>query len=158
MILKGVIDTDIVNYKKISMVLEFPICKNFKCDYECGKQVCQNSALATAPNIEVDPIDLISRYENNFMTEAICLQGLEPCDTWADLYTFVLLFRSISDDDIVIYTGYTKCEIADKIKQLEEFPNIIVKFGRYVPGQQSHYDEVLGVELASDNQYAERIS
>ena len=158
MILKGVIDTDIVNYKKISMVLEFPICKNFKCDHECGKQVCQNSALATAPNIEVDPIDLISRYENNFMTEAICLQGLEPLDTWADLYTFVLLFRSISDDDIVIYTGYTKCEIADKIKQLEEFPNIIVKFGRYVPGQQSHYDEVLGVELASDNQYAEKIS
>lgn len=157
MILKGVIDTDIVNYKKISMVLEFPKC-DFKCDHECGKQVCQNSALATAPNIEVDPIDLISRYENNFMTEAICLQGLEPCDTWADLYTFVLLFRSISDDDIVIYTGYTKCEIADKIKQLEEFPNIIVKFGRYVPGQQSHYDEVLGVELASDNQYAERIS
>lgn len=158
MILKGIIDTDTINYKKISMVLEFPICKNFKCDKECGQQVCQNSALATAPNIEVEPIDLISRYENNGMTEAVCIQGLEPCDSWADLYSFIFMFRSVSDDDIVIYTGYTKCEIADKIEQLKQFPNIIVKFGRYVPNQQPHYDEVLGVDLASDNQYAEQIS
>ena len=63
--LKGLQDEDFVNYKKPSMVLGFPICKNFKCDKECGQQVCRNSALATAPNIEVEPIDLISRYENN---------------------------------------------------------------------------------------------
>ena len=158
MILKGIIDTDTINYKKISMVLEFPICKNFKCDKECGRQVCQNSALATAPNIEVKPIDLISRYENNGMTEAVCIQGLEPLDSWADLYSFIFMFRSVTDDDVVIYTGYTKCEIVDKIEQLKQFSNIIVKFGRYVPNQQPHYDEVLGVDLASDNQYAEKIS
>lgn len=158
MILKNIIEEDFVNYKKPSMVLGFPICKNFKCDKECGQQVCQNSALATAPNIEVNPIDLIGRYENNLITQAICCQGLEPFDSWADLYNFIFLFRSISDDDIVIYTGYTKCEIKDKVETLKQFPNIIIKFGRYVPNQQSHYDEVLGVDLASDNQYAERIS
>ena len=157
MILKGLIDTDSINYKKICMVLEFPICKGFKCDRECGQQVCQNSALATAPNIEVEPIDLISRYENNGMTEAVCCQGLEPFDSWADLYTFIKLFRSVSDDDIVIYTGYTKCEILDKVTLLKEVTNIIIKFGRYIPNQTPHYDEVLGVDLASDNQYAERI-
>jgi hypothetical protein len=37
------------------------------------------------------------------------------------------------------------------------FDNIVIKFGRYRPGQQKHFDEVLGVELASDNQYAKRI-
>ena len=37
------------------------------------------------------------------------------------------------------------------------FTNIIIKFGRYIPNQKPHYDEVLGVNLASDNQYAERI-
>lgn len=159
MILKGLIETDTINYKKISMVLEFPICKNFKCDRECGQQVCQNSALATAPNIEVDIDTIIQRYLDNPITEAIVCQGLEPLDSWDDLVNFIMEFRLISNDDIVIYTGYTKCEVKDKIEILWHFfPSIIVKFGRYVPNQQPHYDEVLGVDLASDNQYAEKIS
>lgn len=62
------------------------------------------------------------------------------------------------NDDIVIYTGYYPQEIADELAALRQFENIVVKFGRYQPGQKSHYDEVLGVELASDNQWAERIS
>ena len=37
------------------------------------------------------------------------------------------------------------------------YDNIIIKFGRYIPNQQSHFDIVLGVNLASDNQYAERL-
>ena len=41
---------------------------------------------------------------------------------------------------------------------LKKFKNIIVKFGRYRPNFQKHFDEVLGVELASTNQYAKRIS
>lgn len=158
MILKGIIDTDTINYKKISMVLEFPICKGFKCDKECGQQVCQNSALATAPNIEIEPIDLINRYLNNPITQAVCMQGLECMDSFSDLHSFILMFRSVSEDDIVIYTGYNRDEIEDKVEMLKEFPNIIIKFGRYIPNQQTHYDEVLGVSLASDNQYAERIS
>lgn len=158
MILKGIIDTDTINYKKISMVLEFPICKNFKCDRECGRQVCQNSALATAPDIEVNPADIVQRYINNSITEAVCIQGMEPFDSIVDLLTFIFIFRSISDDDIVIYTGYTKCEIADDVEELKNYPNIIIKYGRYVPDQEPHYDEVLGVYLASDSQYAEKIS
>ena len=35
--------------------------------------------------------------------------------------------------------------------------NIIIKFGRFIPNRPSRYDEVLGVELASDNQFAKRI-
>ena len=31
MIIKGLIDEDFINYKKPSMVIEFPYC-NFKCD------------------------------------------------------------------------------------------------------------------------------
>ena len=157
MVIKNLIDEDFVNYRKPSMLIGMPYC-NFKCDKECGQQVCQNSALATAPNIEVNPMDLIARYENNNLTQAIVFGGLESFDSWADLYSFIFMFRSVTDDDIVIYTGYTKCEIADKIEQLKQFPNIIIKFGRYVPNQQPHYDEVLGVDLASDNQYAEKIS
>lgn len=157
MVLKNLLDEDFVNYKKPSMILGFPKC-DFKCDKECGQQVCQNSALATAPNIEVNPMGLIARYETNPITEAVCCQGLEPWDSFTDLLTFITLFRSVSNDDIVIYTGYNKDEILDEVTLLKEVPNIIIKFGRYIPNQQPHYDEVLGVDLASDNQYAEKIS
>ena len=41
---------------------------------------------------------------------------------------------------------------------LKNYDNIIIKYGRYIPNQPSRYDSILGVTLASDNQYAERIS
>ena len=45
-----------------------------------------------------------------------------------------------------------------KINILKQYPNIIIKFGRFKPNQKSHYDDVLGVNLISDNQYGEKIS
>jgi hypothetical protein len=42
--------------------------------------------------------------------------------------------------------------------RLQQIPNIIIKYGRYIPNQASHYDNVLGVYLASNNQFAEKIS
>jgi hypothetical protein len=39
---------------------------------------------------------------------------------------------------------------------LKGYGNIVVKFGRFIPNQEKHYDSVLGVELSSFNQYAKR--
>ncbi len=61
------------------------------------------------------------------------------------------------EDDVVIYTGYYPDEIKDELHLLSLYENIIVKFGRFIPGRPQRYDEVLGITLASDNQYAERI-
>ena len=155
MILKGIIDEDFINYRKPSMVLMFPRC-DFKCDRECGMQVCQNSALATALDIEVNTDDIIQRYLSNPITQAVVIQGLEPFDTPAQLYLFIDKFREKCDDDIVIYTGYTEEEVGHLLDKT--YRNLIVKYGRYVPGQNQHYDEVLGVRLASDNQYGEKVS
>ena len=155
--LKGCIFEDFVNYKIPCMTLEFPKC-SFKCDKECGQPVCQNSALAAAPDIEISSLNLIQRYLNNPITHAVCLQGLEPLDSWDDLIEFITEFRKESNDDIVIYTGYNKEELDKQLQILSTFPNIIMKFGRYIPGQKLHKDPILGVDLASDNQYAERIS
>ena len=58
----------------------------------------------------------------------------------------------------MIYTGYDEQEIMGEIQFLMSMPNIIVKFGRFIPDQQPHFDEVLGVNLASDNQHAVQIS
>ena len=135
------------------MFLGFPRC-SFKCDIENGKQVCQNSALATSPDINVPLDEIIERYINNPITEAIVIGGLEPFDTFEQLYEFVKAFREVADDDIVVYTGYYEDEIEDMVDKIASF-HIIIKFGRFIEGQTKHYDTVLGIELASENQYAE---
>ncbi len=154
--LSGISDEDFVNYRVPSMTLIFP-----KCSFKCGVEYCQNSILSkTIPTI-VNIDDICRRYLNNPITESIVCQGLEPFDSFDELYELIWTFRIHFDcrDDIVIYTGYNREEISDKIEELQKLAsNIVVKFGRYVPGQETHYDETLGVGLASDNQYAERIS
>lgn len=154
MIIKGIIDEDFVNYKKPSMVIQFPKC-SFKCEKECGQQVCQNSTLATAPDIEVSIDSLVNRYLQNSITKAVVCAGLEPFDSMDDLFLFIntLRFRGCNDE-IVIYTGYKENELRAFEKMFRMYSNIIIKYGRYVPNQQTHYDELLGVRLASDNQYA----
>lgn len=158
MLIKGIADEDFINYKKPSMVIAFPYC-SFKCDKECGRAVCQNSPLVKAPNIDISYQKLVERYINNGITEAIVCQGLEPLDSFDELYEFLVMLRDFynCNDDVVIYTGYNKEEIIKKIEILKYFDNIIIKYGRYIPDQKPHYDEVLGVNLASDNQYAERL-
>ena len=111
-----------------------------------------------SPNIEVSYEALVNRYISNPITSAIVCGGLEPFDSWPNLHSLVQKFRERTEDDIVIYTGYNREEIEDAISTLSSFKNIIIKFGRFIPNQESHFDEVLGVKLASPNQYAERIS
>ena len=157
MIVKNIIGEDFTNYKKPSMLIAFPTC-SFKCEKECGSQVCQNSKLAKSPDIEISYDNIVYKYLKNKFTEAIVFGGLEPFDSIKDLYLLVNAFRLYTDDDIVIYTGYYPNEITEQINQLKEYPNIIIKFGRFIPNQESHIDEILGVKLASPNQYAVKIS
>ena len=164
MLIKGLVDEDFTNYKKPSMFIIFPFC-TFKCDKEAGCTVCQNSALANEPNIDISIIEIVSRYVKNPITKAIVCGGLEPFDSWDDLLALIINLRYYTNDDIVIYTGYTEEELENTyinanliIETLSLYENIIIKFGRFIPNQEKHYDEVLGVELASPNQYARRIS
>ena len=153
MIVKQLVDEDFVNYKKPSMFIGFPSC-TWKCEKECGERCCQNSALAQSPNIDISINSLIERYMKNPITKAVVCGGLEPFDSWDELQCFILNFRYWCYDEIVIYTGYKEHEIQDKLEWLSLYEPIIVKFGRYMPNQKPHYDEVLGVKLASNNQYA----
>ena len=167
--IKGIIDEDFVNYKLPSMYIIFPVC-DFKCDRENECQLCQNSSLIDLPDIEIDKEEIIERYLANPITKAFVLGGLEPFDSEFDLLPFIDSVRRQykCDDPIVIYTGYTENELdsgnwgkkgAKGVQMgywncIKEYKNIIVKFGRYRPNQIKHFDEVLGVELASLNQYA----
>ena len=155
------------------MVIGFPSC-TFKCEREQGcSGMCQNSALATAPNIKIGYCHIVDRYLKNPITKAVIMAGLEPFDSAPSLVGLINFFRQHTNDDIVIYTGYTEEEVKSMtytvyyswgkqsysyFGEIAKHPNIIIKYGRFIPNQQPHYDEVLGIKLASDNQHAERIS
>ena len=157
--IKGLTDEDFVNYKKPSMFISFPYC-TFKCDKENGCQLCQNMELTKAPTYDFDIETIIKHYLKNDITHAIVFGGLEPLDSFKDLEEFIKLLRIKynCNDDIVIYTGYNKDEITKYISILKEYTNIIIKYGRFRPNKSHRFDEVLGVTLVSDNQYAEKIS
>ena len=167
MLVKGIIDEDFINYKKPSMYIATPKC-SFKCDKECGCAVCQNSDLAYAPSIDISAEEIVTRYLSNPITKAIVISGMEPFDTPEMIYELVTLFRDGGTlDDIVIYTGYTEEELTldDSGRQevatynwLKHYPNIYIKFGRFIPNQVPRFDEILGVKLASNNQYGKKVS
>ena len=167
MLVKGIIDEDFLNYKKPSMYIATSKC-SFKCDKECGRQVCQNSQLAYQKPYNIGIRTLVKRYLTNPITKAIVIAGMEPFDTPELIHEIVTAFRDIECmDDIVIYTGYTENELTldDSGRQenatynwLKHYPNIYIKFGRYIPNQEPHYDDILGVMLASDNQYGKKVS
>ena len=157
MIVKDIVYEDFLQYKKPSMFIICPYC-NFKCDIENGTQLCQNWPLAKQPNIDVDNEKIIFNYLQNPITKSIIFGGLEPLDSFQEVYNLISLLRKHCNDDVVIYTGYNEDEIEYKCEKLKKFKNVIIKFGRYKPNEQPHYDEVLGIELASNNQYAKQIS
>jgi hypothetical protein len=158
MIIKTIVDEDFVNYKKPAMFIAFPHC-SFKCEQECGERVCQNSALALAPNIETTAHELVERYLKNPITQAIVCGGLEPMDSFEDLMTLIHMLRhSGCEDDVVVYTGYREDELDIlQLRALIDAGNVIVKFGRYIPGGTPHFDPTLGVQLAGENQYAAKL-
>ena len=165
---KGIEEVDFVNYKKASMYIAFNTCS-----FKCGEMNCQNSSLAHAEDIEISKENICERYKNNKITEAFVFGGLEPFDSFMDLISLIDCIRNKYNikDDIVIYTGYTKDELEkgqfgkdSEVSKtnykylIDTYKNIIIKFGRYYPNQTAHFDEILGVNLISDNQYAEKVS
>ena len=161
MIIKTIVDEDFINYKQPSMYIGTAYC-NGKCCREAGipMSVCQNDEWRKTATVAMADDDIIKRYLSNDITGAICFAGLEPFEQFDEMFNLISKLRNDyhCSDTVVIYTGYNKDEIAQEVEALKIFQNIIVKFGRFVPNQSKHFDEVLGVNLASDNQYAEVIS
>lgn len=158
--IKDIVDEDFQDYQKPSMMIA-----TCNCDWKCLNElnldvsICQNSAISKQPNIDV-PVEVIfDRYINNPITHSVVFAGLEPILQFKEILVVIDYFRSHQcDDDIIIYTGYYPYEIQNQIQQLKQYQNIIVKFGRYKPNSKPVYDEVLGITLVSDNQYAIKIS
>lgn len=160
MLTKGIIDEDFANYKKPSMFIASCNC-DFKCCSEANIpiSVCQNQPTYSQKSISVSNQTIYDRYTTNSISQAIVFGGLEWLLQFDEMLECIKYFREHNcHDDIVIYTGYYPEEIQEEIEQLKVYDNIIVKFGRFKPNQIAHYDKVLGIDLISDNQWAEKIS
>lgn len=153
---KGIVAEDFCNFKVPSMFIINSVC-DWKCCTEAGLDisVCQNAPLVSQPTHEIDDLDICGMYSMNPITKAIVVGGLEPMLQFDEvLHLLHVLRRLYCKDPFVIYTGYYPEEIPDKLEQLRG-QNVIVKFGRYIPNVQPRFDELLGITLASDNQFAE---
>ena len=157
--LKNIVDEVFQDYKKPSMMLATCKC-NWKCLIENGLDIsiCQNSKLVKQKDFDI-PIDkIVDRYIKNPITKAIIIGGLEPLLQFNEVMQFIQQFRQKCEDDIVIYTGYYPHEVRDEVAQLKHYKNIIIKFGRYKHNDIKKLDDILGVWLSSQNQFAIKIS
>lgn len=149
------------DYKVPSMYIGCIQCSG-KCCIEAGIpiEVCINNDWRKSKIVEVNDDEVIKSYLSDPITEAIVFAGLEPFEQFDEIFSFIKKLRKEYNcqDTVIIYTGYYENEIVSYIDKLKQFENIIVKFGRYIPDNKPHYDDTLGVELASDNQYAKKIS
>ena len=151
--LKDLQHEDYVQYKKPSMFLGTCFC-DFKCQKEFGPEChCQNSPAYAKKIHDCSNEHILDLYLKNPLTKALVIGGFEPLLQFDELIELIEVFRKATDDDIVIYTGYREDEIQDKIEKLKTYKNIILKVGRYIPNAEPVKDEVLGVTLASFNQY-----
>jgi hypothetical protein len=157
---KNIVTEDFVNYKIPSMFIATCVC-DWKCCIEQSLDVsiCQNHEIISQPDIDISPSKIYHMYITNNISNAIIFGGLEPILQFNEMLDVIKYFRKNNINDmIIIYTGYYQNEIKEQIKILQNYKNIIIKFGRYQPNNKPHYDETLGVDLISDNQYAIKIS
>ena len=145
-------------------------CKcSFKCEHEdkTGRVKCQNSKIALQPTIPYSVNKLIRRYQDNCLTQALVIGGLEPLDQLNEILSVI---KCNPNDDVVIYTGYTFKEVLHQFKvnslplleylvktYSERCQHIILKVGRYMISECYH-DDLLGIDLASNNQWAFKVS
>ena len=158
---KTVVDEDFTNYKKPAMFIGTISCGG-KCCTEAGipLSVCQNDGWRSCAPVALSDREICMRYLSNPLTSAIVIGGLEPFEQAKEVHKLIWTLRNAfsCNDDVVIYTGYYPEEVSEPLQSLSVFENIFVKFGRYIPNRPHRFDPVLGVELASDNQYALKLS
>lgn len=139
------------DYKKTGLYIAFP-----KCKLNCLG--CQNVELKKKIPLNIDVGNLVNYVLNNPIIDSIICSGLNPMDSFYELQMLIHKIRKFSKMDIIIYTGYKEEDLVLEISVLKQYPNITIKFGEYIKDCDPIYDEILQVTLASNNQYAKKIS
>lgn len=151
---------NITDYIKTSLLLVFPYCSG-KCK-GCQNYELQKKGDSLKKQFKIDSI--ISYYDSLTTHEAIVCAGLEPFDSFNDLY--LLVENLFSDEnrniDFVIYTGYYKEEIENLVNNMikllkDNNKSLIIKYGRYDETDIKEWkSNILGVKISTKNQYIEK--
>ena len=140
------------DYKKSAVLFSMCYC-DWKCCKEAGIDVCHNLPIAKQENVKLTFSDALS-IVNNSVTDAVLFGGLEPLLQSEEVTHLIRYFREHGvKKDIVVYTGYYIEEIDKDVLESLTQCHVILKCGRFIPNRPSKFDDVLGVTLASDNQY-----
>lgn len=130
-----------------------------KCSGKC--EGCQNYQLQKSKSKTYKIDDIVELYNNLSQHKAIVCAGLEPFDSFDELFN---LFTTFYNDrrkpiDFVIYTGYEEEEIRKEVHKLISIIQqglrtnfkLIIKFGRYDKNDHNPwFSNILGVELVND--------
>lgn len=164
MLVKEIIAENFQDYKKISMF----ICAN-SCDGKCWREqglspaICQNDKILCQKTISIPNEEIVEMFMSNHVSEAIIFGGLEPLLQIEDVVDIIRILRDAGDrSDVVVYTGYKLEESPTQnfIQRIREsnLPHVLLKVGRYIPNDIGKFDEILGVRLASQNQFGYIVS
>ena len=142
------------DYKKSALLFSCCFC-DWKCCKEAGIpiSVCQNQSICSQRTITLS-FESVLRMVNNSITDAIIFGGLEPFEQIDEVVRCIeyLRFNFVSKP-VIIYTGFYPEEINENTLDRLSLSHVILKCGRYIPNLPPVYDEVLGITLASNNQY-----
>lgn len=148
------------DYKKAALFLGVCFC-DWKCCKESGLPLstCQNYSWSNNEIVEVSFDNIVKRIRDNLLTEAVVIGGLEPVLQMDEVVQLISYIREQGlKNDIVIYTGYYDYEIDDNTLSTLAKYNVLMKCGRYIPDKYSYFNNLLGVSLASPNQYVLKLS
>lgn len=147
------------DYKKYSLLIGVCFC-DWKCCLESGipVTVCQNHNLESAKFFEVS-FDYVLKTLNESYADALIIGGLEPFMQTDEVVQLLKFLRENGvKKDLLVYTGYYLEEIDSYTIGLLSDLNVILKCGRYIPDRPSNkIDPVLGIKLASSNQYGVKL-
>lgn len=148
------------DYKKAALFLGVCFC-DWKCCKESGLPLstCQNYSWSNNEIVEVSFNSIVNRIKGNLLTDAVIIGGLEPLIQINEVVQLISYIRQQGlKNDIVIYTGYYDYEIEDNtLLELKKY-NVLMKCGRYKPNKIPFFSTLLGITLASDNQYVLKLS
>lgn len=142
------------DYKKSALLFSTCYC-DWKCCHEAGVDIdiCQNQKIAQQREV-ILPFESVLRKVNQSFTDAVIFGGLEPLLQPDEVLQCINYLRCHEvTKDILVYTGYYMEEIDEETLMYLTVCDVILKCGRYIPDRKPKFDAVLGITLASDNQY-----
>jgi len=149
-----------IRYKSITheRVEDAPFVGALICAVSCpiGCKGCFNQTLKGEPNKCSYIPDLLDQVQENPFNDGIILAGLEWSQQPRELVA-ILKEAKNRNLPVIVYTGYNIDTFVKRVPRIEEFPDVLIKYGAYNEKQLVLDHVEHGVRLASANQHIQSV-